>query len=249
MWYLDTDKLLYVAVITDDFTDYVDGEIFAENIHVEEGEILDKHLENVENQLHQEVVNLGEIFFLIANAGIGRTRIIGLQADKLIQDPILLMLSAAELEIISLLYDHDSLVLYKFAKAQVAIRHSTEVLSFSTLDEFEIYRKNEFSYYLDDGPRPRFITMGVGGDRELRIEVLQKYDIHAVPYIESSGWIEVANVYQTLSCPIYTPIDFHQNLISFFVELSPIAFWVTAIREAENPEVIMMPLTMVFLLI
>lgn len=236
LWSLDTDKILYAAVITDNFTDYVGDELFEDHINFEEGEILDKHLTNVEQQIRKDAINLGDIFFLLINAGIGRSQIIGLQLDKLKQEPIVLMLSASDLEIISLLYISDYLVLYKFAKAQQSIRKTTEVFSWSTLDEFEIYRKNECSYYLDDGPRPSLINIAPGSERELKLEVLQKLDIHAVPMFESSGWVEVANVYHVLSCPIYTPINFYSNQIGFFVELLPVSFWVVAKIEVNQFE-------------
>lgn len=228
LWSLDTDKLLFAAVLPDNFTDYIGDELFEDHIVFEDSEMLDKYIANMEQQIRQDTLNLGDIFFLIINAGIGRSQILGLQLDKLEREPIVVMLSASELEILSFLYVFDNLVLYKFAKAQQAIREATKVVSFSTLDEFEVYRKNEFSYYLDDGPKPGLIIPPVGGERELRLEVLQKLDIHGVPMFESTGWIEVANIYHVPSCPIYMPINFHSNQISYFVELMPVSFWIIA---------------------
>lgn len=236
LWSLDTDKMLYAAVMTDNFTDYNGDEVFEDKYSLEEGELLDEHLSIVEQQIRQEVSNLGDLFFLIVHAGVGRSRIIGLQLNNLTQEPIVLMLSPAELEILSLLYFHEPLVLYKYAKANQAIRESAEVISWSTLDEFEVYRKNQYSYYMHDGERPGLITIGVGGEQALRLEVLQKQDIHAVPYLDSSGWVEVINVHHTPSCPIYTPIQNHPRKIGFFVELSPVSFWVVAKINESRPE-------------
>ena len=236
LWTLDADKVFYVVVRFDNFTDYSGNDLFKDNINLKEGKWLDKRLMEVEQQVHQANVNLGDIFFLLINVGIGRSQIIALQLNKLEQEPVVLMLSASELETLSLLYDFDSLVLYKFAKAQQAIRESTLVFSWSTLDEFEIYRKNHFSYYFNDGPRPKSIIVAVGEGREIKLEVLQKLDIHAVPYFELDSWIEVMNVYHTPSCPIYSPINFHPKQISFFVELSPMSFWIKSMNQSNYLE-------------
>lgn len=236
LWSLDTDKILYAAVIPDNFTDFVGEELFEDHIDPEEGERLDSHITNVEHQIYKEIANLGEVFYLLINAGIGRSRTIGLQLDKLRHEPTVLILTAAEIEILSELYVYDTLLVYKFAKSRDSIRKTTHIFAWSTLDEFEIYRKNDYSYYLTDGPRPKLITVGVGGERELRLEVLQKLDFHAVPWIDPATWIEVANAHHVPSCPIYTPLIFNTNQIEYFIELSPVPFWVIAKIEANQSE-------------
>jgi hypothetical protein len=236
IWSLDTDKMLYAVVMSDNFTDYNGDEVFEDKSWIEEGDLLDKHLLIAEQHIRQVASNLGDIFFLIVHAGVGRSRIIGLQLIGLTKEPIVLMLSPPELEILSLLYFHEPLVLYKYAIANQAIRESAKVISWSTLDEFEVYRKHRCSYYMDDGERPVLISIGVGGERELRLEVLQKQDIHAVPYLDSRGWVEVMNVHQTPSCPIYAPVQNHPKQVGFFVELSPVSFWVVAQINGSRSE-------------
>ena len=95
------------------------------------------------------------------------SRLIALKLDKLADEPIVLLLTASELEILSQKYSSEILVLYKFAKAQKVIREATKVISWSTLDEFELYRKNLFSFYLDDGPKPNIVIVEVGGREKI----------------------------------------------------------------------------------
>lgn len=236
VWSLDTDKILYAAVIPDTFTDYVGNEVFEDHNDINVGEILDKHLIVIEEELNKEATNLGEILYLLIHVGIGRSQIVGMRLDGLRQEPIVLGLSASDLETISSLYFSDELVLYKFAKAQQSIRKTAQVVAWSTLDEFVIYRKNDYSFYLDDGPRPNLITIAPGSECELKVEALQKLDIHAVPMFESTGWIEVANAYNVRSCPIYTPLDINDRQIGMFVELSPVPFWILAKNQENQSE-------------
>jgi hypothetical protein len=239
IWTLDSDKILFAIVITDDLTGYIGSEVFENNPKFgerEEGKLIDEYLGLAEKQIQHDFVDLREIFFLIINGELGRESIFGLELDKISQNSTVLMLSASELEVLSFLRGHDDLILYKFAKAQDKIRDSTMVVSWDTLDEFAVYRHNEFSYYLDDGPKPSLISITPGEGRKLRVEFLQNYDRHAVPFLEYGSWIEVVNIHQVPSCPIYAPLNYRNKLISFFVELRPIPFWVISNLENINFE-------------
>lgn len=236
VWKLDTDKALYVAAVFDDFRDYVGYEVFEDQVGRSQGEIIDDQLANVEQKLYNDTINLGGIFYLIVQVGIGRSTIMGLNFAKLRRKAIVTVFSASELNILSVLFPSDRFLLYKFAKAQQAIRDSTKVIAWSALDEFSIYRDNHFSYYLSDDARPALITISPGSEIGIVKEYLEKVDIHAVRSHRSQGWFEVENYYRHQSCPIYTPINFNSLEFSLIVELPKITIWITADIDREQDD-------------
>ncbi len=183
IWRLDTDKVVYVEVNTDNFEDYVGKQVFEDQNSQTIAELIDKRLTLVEEAIFDQVSNLNEIFFVIVQSGIGRTNVFRLTLSGLKTDPPFLMLSASELEVLGLLYGYDKLTLYKFAKVFDNLKKNVKVMAWSTLDVFETYRSHDFSFYLSDERRPDFLAIQAGDERYLRVEVLEKLDIHAVPYI------------------------------------------------------------------
>lgn len=228
LWSLDTDKVMYVGVRTDPLKDYQGNEVFGENEEPPDVSLLENHLERIKNHISQHLHGVNEIFFVIVHSGLGRTLYFDHSIDKL-----LLMLSASELEDLSLLYHGEQLVLYKFAKAQRSIHKTTKVISWSTLCEFENYRKNNHSFYLTDDHRPDLMVFSCGDERFPHLEVLEKFDIHTVPYLDTNGYIEVINVHQTPACPIFTELHVPKNQFNFYVEIAPVSFWITT--KIDNP--------------
>jgi hypothetical protein len=228
VWELDTDKVLYVAAAFDDFRDFVGDEVFEDQVGKSQGEIIDERLAYVEQKLYNDTINLGGVFYLIVQVGIGRSSIMGLNFEKLRRKPIVTVFSANELNILSVLFPSDRFLLYKFAKAQQAILDSTKVIAWSALDEFSIYRDNHFSFYLSDDARPTLINIAPGSEIGIVKDYLEKVDIHAVRSHRSQGWFEVENYYRHQSCPIYTPIIFNSLEFSLIVELPKITIWITA---------------------
>lgn len=234
VWHLDTDKALYVATVFDDFRDFVGDEVFEVQNNRGQGRIIDERLAYVEQKLYTDMVNLGGVFYLIVQVGIGRSTIMGLNFDKTNKKAIATVFSANELNILSVLFPSDQLLLYKFAKAQQAILDSTKVIAWSALDEFSIYRDNHFSFYLSDDARPTLINIAPGSELGIIKDYLDKVDIHAVRSYRSNGWFEVENFYRHRFCPIFTPLNFNPSEIALVVELPNSTIWVTAIVDYEK---------------
>lgn len=234
VWELDTDKVLYVAAVFDDFRDYTGVEVFEDKLDKNQGEAIDERLAYVEQKLYADTNNLRGVFYLIVQVGIGRSTIMGLNFDKTKKKTIATGLSARELNILSVLFPSERFLLYKFAKAQQAIRDSAKVIAWSTLDEFSIYRENHFSFYLSDDPKPTMLSFAPGSELGIIKEYLERVDIHAVRSHKSKGWLEVENYYHYRSCPIYSPIIFNPQEFSLIVELPNITFWVTTHVDPEQ---------------
>ncbi len=234
VWELDTDKVLYVAAVFDDFRDFVGDEVFEDQNDRNQGKIIDDRLGDVEQKLYTDTINLGGVFYLIIQVGIGRSTFMGLNFNKIQKNPIVTIFSASELNILSVLFPSDRFLLYKFAKAQQAIRDTTKVFSWSALDEFSIYRDNHFSFYLSDDVRPTWINIAPGSELGIVKDYLEKFDIHAVRSHRSKGWFEVENYYRHRSCPIFTLLNFNPLEFSLVVELPNITIWVTANVDCEK---------------
>jgi len=235
LWTLDTDKALYLALITDDFSDFVGEAVFEKMPEKNSGELFDNYFLQVEETIHSKSHGLSEFFAIILFAGVGRTAVISSKLDGLKSNPAIISLTVEELEILSLLNIKNPFVLYKFARDIEDLQKTTHFIAFSTLDIFEIYRKHDFSFYLTDDRKPNFITFSPGSERELRLEVLRKHDKHAVPYYKG-GYSEAYRLYGSADVPIYVPVNLSRKG-DWFVELTPLSFWVIYNDEVDQANV------------
>lgn len=79
-----------------------------------------------------------------------------------------LMLPADDLQTILTTPGTDSLTLWYFARALGELGKSTQMMSFSMVDTFSLFRKSNDSFYLSDGARPTFLSVTPGHGQELR---------------------------------------------------------------------------------
>jgi hypothetical protein len=237
LWAYDTDKALYVATVTDDFSNFKGDKVFEINPQNDVGDLLDEYLANVEEVIFAETQNLNEILIMVVFAGVGRGNAVGLRLDTLKTDPNILSLTVEELEVLSFIYSDNPLILYQYARDLEGLRTKTQPVSFSTLDQFEAYRSNDFSFYMSDDARPSTIIFSPGDGKALRLEALRKHDRHAVPYWKPRSFVEVYNLYNSQEIPIYAPL-MTESKGEWYVELDPVPFWVVVdsnLDESETP--------------
>lgn len=228
---MDTDKALYVVLLTDDLTNYEGENIFEINQREGLGELIEKHIGDVEDTIFAETNGLNEIFVLGLSGGVGRASYIGFNFKNLKTNPAILFLSVEEFEILSLLYGNNPLLIYKFAVDLDRLRQKSQYWAFSNFDTFAVYREHQFSFYLSDSRPVDFINFSPGTGKDIRLDALNKHDKHAVPYWENSGVIEVYNLYNTKEIPIYSSLDPYHNL-EWFVEIKPLSFWIVLERDS-----------------
>lgn len=198
----DVDKLCHVVIITDELHDYDLANPFG-SWSLSEGM---RDLEGRFAAVRARVRSAGGrdgVLHLIITEGIGRDFFLGFTVDASDERSEVLNLSASDLDVVAHLEHDDPLALWKFAKAADALRDHAPVLAFSTLDEFAIYRGNDYSFYLGDDARPTFVSMTPGSGRDLRLEVAGKFDHHGMLDPEGKQVLLVMRRYQEVTIPIY----------------------------------------------
>lgn len=133
--------------------------------------------------------------------GIGRTSALML-AGKGVDDPIL-VLTLDDLTVITHQPDHARLGLWYFAFADSALHRTTQVRSFSALDNYALYRSNDCSYYLDDDEPLPYLRVWPGSGRPLRELAAARVDEHQVRLPGETSLVPVLAVYGSDVAPIY----------------------------------------------
>ncbi len=237
----DSDKLAYVASITDSLDNYDIHDPFGRWLIDDIETKLGNHVQQVYEYVFTRLTGVNEILILIVLQGFGRSQMFGFSNLPEIQPLLLLGLSAGDLETITLLEGGEPLVLWKYAWASWRLEQNTRVLSHGELDKFYFYRDRGYCYYLSDEERPNFLTIGVGGAGDLRREVLHQRDWHAAPSYNPGYITEVTSLYSTRDIPIYIPrsvLNRIQQPIAVLVERLPLPVWIIGFdQKVEDREV------------
>lgn len=228
---LDTDKALYACLMTDDFSNYNENEVFGTWPLTVNGSDLDKHFLQVVDRLSGLPHPPNDVLFVLLTQSIGRWFCLGLQERSVQPLYALVPLSAAELETISYLEGSDSLVLWKFARASGNLRGSTNVLAFNTMDEFAGYRKGGYSYYLSDEGKPDALHFTPGFSAGLEIEVAEKFDPHGVPSHKPRLVTDVIALHGTRDVPIYAERASVGERVALLLEGYAVPIWIVGPTE------------------
>jgi len=219
---IDSDKLLYVGLVTDSLEDYDGALVFAHRGESKIARVLNEHFGKVQEYVTAQYGH-SSLLLLMIHQGIGRGASLGI--DVALEDrTTMIAMSAAELETIALLEHRDPLCLWKYARARMRIRERTAIITLGSLDEFAFYRQNRHSYYALDEALPAFMTI-VGGGGSLRMDAARERDWHAVPSHRDGLVAEVTARYDTASIPIYFPMG-RDDQVAFLVEGLPLDVWV-----------------------
>jgi len=132
----DTDKALYLLLVTDALSQYSQSEAFGcwPNDGVKEG--IDSKLRHAEEQLFQKDSGPNEVLLLVLVQSVGRWIVLGWNRPAAPANSLFLSMSAADLECIGFLEAGDRLALWKYARAACCVRSNTRIQSASALDEF-----------------------------------------------------------------------------------------------------------------
>ena len=128
----------------------------------------------------------------------------------------------------------DPLCLWKFARAHHQIRDTVRVISTDLLDEYEMYRSSQHSYYFADDKPPNLMWIVPGGGFKLRSPVIETMDPHGVPSFHQGYLVEVWSVMGE-GIPISTPPSQLGKVPAFVVEGAlPIPIWVLGPESTES---------------
>jgi hypothetical protein len=122
-------------------------------------------------------------------------------------------------------------MLWKYAQASEHVRHRVEIIRASVLDEFFLYRKNGYSYYISDEQKHNFIAVLPGYAGDLREQLRAERNWHWVGSYESGPVVPLLNVtlfHSDSKIPIYiTKECLFGGAVDILVEQLPIPVWIT----------------------
>lgn len=222
----DTDKLVYVALVTDALTDYNPDEVSGYWEANELARRIDARVRAMQHHILSSAEPPNELLILFLSQGFGRSVMVGSSGgNRAVNSPLVGMM-VDDLETITQLQGSDQLILWKFGRAALRIRQELIIAPTSMLNEFFYYRKNDYGYYLTDDQTPSFIVFDEGGAGKLRRELIHTRNWHAVVSHTGHGVIEVTNLYDTRSAPVYGPKDILKGKLEMLVEGLPLPVWI-----------------------
>jgi hypothetical protein len=228
IFHLDNDKALYVILATDPLTDYDTEHTFS---RWKTG-ALQQRIEQAVDAAVSHLLSLpqppNDILVLELTQGMGRSYQLAIRSLKWLP---FLYLGAADLSTIAQLEGGNKLMLWKYARASERIRTKAEISTASLLDEFFLYRKHGYSYYLSDNDTYNFISVLPGYAGDLRQELRRERDWHWVRSYRRSRTIdllEVTLLHSDTEIPIYiTKACLFEGAVELLVEGLPMPVWIT----------------------
>ncbi len=199
---VDTDKLAYVQLVVDDASDYAEDEPYGTWQ-------LDGLCENI-GARHETIAQwltrgnqpyCRDVFIITVLGIIGR--LILFEVKKQPDNTRILLISAADLKVVTQLRDCDNLALWKYAGAKERLLDSTQVPEFSFLDTYAFYLDHHHSFYCSDKKQPDYIAIIPGYGQSLRIKTARMWDIHAALRGNPPNYVTVCRRYEDESIPIY----------------------------------------------
>jgi len=211
------DKFIDLAVVTDDLSGYSVDEPFGPWDVTKLGERVQDLIDPP-----GDVPEDSQTLRLIVNEGVGRSIFLGLQKRR--RTGPMLMVLLEDLRVMIELDGGDPLFLWRFAQADNRLHDEVQVLSWSKLDNYAIYRDNDRSYYLGDDRKPNVLSVDVASALPLRIEAQRRIDRHEVRSPHKPSYIEVLALYGSSTAPIYFT---HPRYVEHevLVELENVDIW------------------------
>lgn len=234
---LDTDKILYVQLISDDLKDFDQSKPFKTWNNNDLPSLISQRQKYVIEHCFKQVPYLNDILTILLFQTFGRPFSFTLESnDSRYRTPDL-ALSVADLETIALLDHGDPLVLWKYYKKKTRIREKTIVRSIGELDEFQLYRSHRYSYYVSDDALPTSIHIIPGGAGELRRQAYIESDPHGVIGYLPHTTVEVVHLYSS-DVPIYIPEHMLLNpeRDAIVVEALPVPIWAIGPEYSTLPD-------------
>lgn len=230
---LDKDKLIYAVLVTDTLDHYDKKSPFGSwPVRDLEAKTAER-VREIERRILASRAAPNELLILLIHQGIGRSLTAPMPEPE--WSPIL-TLTAADLETISTLEAGDPMLLWKWAHSFVDIRRTTEVIVFSALDEFNLYKARGYSYYLSDDRKPDSLHIAPDGALNLRRKVAQQRDFHGVRLF-NGAFGEVAALHDK-TVPIYIPTDSiaegRGEYVAVLVEGLPLPIWIVSGRYEDK---------------
>ena len=193
---------------------------------------LREYVATLEQQIRAFPNHPRRILFLIIFQPLGAQVGFAAEFPEISPDSACLMLTACELDTITEFEARDPLALWKFARAADRARRKKKVVTFSALDEYNLYKKHGHSYYFSDGHLD-LVHVQPDLGTALRQELAHKRDYHAARWDDGERFVEVRAIYDA-SIPIYAPSHGFDLGVRFLVEQLPAPIWIVVSKEKPD---------------
>lgn len=228
----DTDKLLYVTLLTDPFTDFESYEVFGTWPVETLSTALIERLQAIEEFVFSQSGAPNELLFLSVIQGVGRWHEV--RVSQSAQAPsFFLAMSVAALQTIAFLERGDPLVLWKFVRASWQLQDRMPVIAPTLLDEFAVYRSWDYHYPVPALAEPVIVQFAFHGEGDLNREMLVQEDWHAIPFSPAFA-VEVMRLYEKHGVPLYRLRGLWGAPKAVVVEGLPLPIWIIGARDEES---------------
>ncbi len=222
----DEDKILNLIVACDSFEGYDSAAIATSWENESLTSQIAVAIDSTQRQIIRPDSPIKDMLHLVVFQGIGRTSVVGFDKDQTSRSSPLLLMTAEELKVISLLENVDRITLWQFAQASEQVRTRCKVVGFEALDEFGMYRECSSSYYLTDEFVPGVIHVVPGHALKLRLDAQRRWDFHFVVSPGGNGLEFVALEHNEKTIPIYRSYPGKPNRPLKLVDRLPVPVWV-----------------------
>lgn len=227
---LDTDKVLYVRLATDDRFDFDENyEPEGWNVNQIQRE-LEQRNEDVVDQLSDLGYSNRKVLTLTLLESIGRPFALALKDSP--ASNLQLVVPVSSFVCMSLLDGHDPLWLWKFARTRAKLMSKLEFVSFDILDEYAIYRERG-SYYLSDEALPNLMAVSPGTGLTVKRLLRERLDPHGVASFEPGNFIDVWCALGE-GVPVYFPPSSIGRRPALVIEGSlPLPLWIVGQEDTD----------------
>jgi len=149
-------------------------------------------------------------------------------------DSLVIIMTAADLQTISML-NEDQLMLWKYAKALKRLKDSTTLVSWGQLDIFSAYRSQDYTFYFSDDMLPNLLSFIPEGAGDLRRDVQQRLNIHAVTSYKDNRIHEAVALHDARTIPEYVILGDLGKRVAVLLEGYPIPLWFVGQRD-DTPD-------------
>jgi len=228
---LDSDKVIYVQLATDDRIDFI-GSYEPANWNVSQlQEALEQRNKDVVEHISESGTPTDRILTLRVFESTGRRFVVDFGNPP--YDSLQMAVPASSFKVMCILDGGDPLWLWKFARVYSKIREQRQVMSWDVLDEYAIYR-NRRTYRVSDDPLPELIIVSPGEGREIRQLICDQLNPHAVPAYEAGYLVEVWAAFGS-EAPVSVPPALASRQPALVVEGElPLPVWITGQERIDS---------------
>ncbi len=218
----DTDKLMDLFVIVDDLVDYDPSSAYGT---WDAAELMDELVARAETG--------DRVLRVFLPTVIGRDLAVGIHLPS--EPTPTLFAGWDDLQTILQTPHLGALGLWYFARAQLHLHARTEIMSFSTVDTFELYRERGMSFYLSDDAMPQFLNVPVAYGQDLRIANAFRHDRRFILKHDGDGYCEAWATHGRDSSRVY--LARVREGAAFVADLDDAMVWVRIPRRRSGESV------------